>query len=86
MGQETNCKNKYFEGKHPMGSKLNVYLMCWVPNPLKKNQMLGAGRRKSLQLLPRGRKDQGPVPSQLPSEGTDGAASKFLLRFGGRGR
>lgn len=51
----------------------------------EKEPDVGAGKRKSLQLLPRGRKDQGLVPSQLPSEGKDGAASNFLLRFGGRG-
>lgn len=62
-----------------------MYVICWVPNPLKRNQMLGAGKRKNLcSCCQGGKKIRAWFPVCHPLQG-GWCCFKFLLRFGGGG-
>lgn len=82
MGQETNCKNKYLKA-NTQWDRLNVYLMCWVPNSEKNHRCWGREKGKVCNCCQGGVKDQGLVPNQLPSEGKDGAAQNSCQDLGG---
>ena len=62
---------------------MNMYLICWVLSPQKKNQTLGAGERKVFAIVAKGAKqNQGLFPSLPPSARRMGLPQS-LLRFEG---